>query len=120
MAAATRRASPSSQPPQAQAGSSRTARSRSATAWKTPARVGIGRLRGDGEDVADLTSLQLGAQVRVAAVDLVTGHPRRSTSASRAWAIISVAKAGFVANLRSSGMPAARQRSGSWVHERGM
>jgi hypothetical protein len=80
---------------------------------------GHAMVAGDRQHIADLASLQLGAQPGVGAVDLVTGDPGRRDPASSARQIIWVARAGLVANPTWSGTPAARQRSASSVQERG-
>jgi hypothetical protein len=74
---------------------------------------------GHRQHIADAASLQLGPQLRVGAIDLVAVTQAVGTPASRARVSIWVARAGLVANPTRSGMPAARQRSGSSIQPRG-
>lgn len=74
---------------------------------------------GDGEYVADLPFLKGDAQVRAGSVDLVAGYPGCGDADVQRAVIIRTARAGFVAKARLSGIPAARQRAMSSVHERG-
>src|SRR5215207_3152829 len=73
---------------------------------------------GHRQHLADTAALQLGPQPRVGAVALIAGHPGGRHAGVQGAGQHPGGQAGLVAKPTWAGMPAARQRSGSWSQPR--
>ena len=74
---------------------------------------------GHGQHVTDPVALQVAAQARVGAIDLIPATQLARVLASSARAIMTRATFGLVANTVPAGMPAAAHRPGSLIHDFG-